>query len=128
MQVKQDSLERARALPHLPIGEDREPVFAEPWQAQVFALTLSLYEAGVFTWPEWADRLSREIKRAQAEGDPDLGDTYYSHWLAALEGLSAEKGVVTGDALAARKQDWHDAYMATPHGEPVSLNALKGTP
>ena len=81
-------------MPSIPRDADG-PVFREPWEAQAFAMTLALHERGVFTWPEWAAALAAEIKRAQAAGDPDTGETYYSHWLAALEKLVAEKGVTT---------------------------------
>ena len=80
------------AVAPLPRAADGEPVFAEPWQAKAFAMTLKLYERGVFSWPEWAATLAAEIKRAQAAGDPDDGSTYYRHWLAAIERLSVEKG------------------------------------
>ena len=80
----------AAVVPSLPRDEGG-PVFHEPWEAQAFAMTLALYRRGLFTWPEWAAALSEEIKRAQAAGDPDRGDTYYRHWLAALERLVAEK-------------------------------------
>jgi nitrile hydratase accessory protein len=83
-----------KTAPNVLPGQPRDgdgPVFAEPWQAQAFALTLKLYEAGHFTWREWAETLGAEIDAARASGDPDLGDTYYRHWLAALERLVAEK-------------------------------------
>ncbi len=114
-----------RGLPGQP-RDDEGPVFKEPWEAQAFALTLTLHEAGHFTWAEWTEALSAEIRAAQARGDPDLGDTYYRHWLAALERLVAEKGlVVTGD-LKARKAAWHQAFLDTPHGQPVVLEAGSG--
>ena len=79
-------------MPSIP--RDAEgPVFREPWEAQAFAMTLALYERGLFNWPEWAATLGEEIKSAQAAGDPDTGETYYRHWLAALERIVAEKGV-----------------------------------
>ena len=87
-----DFAELIAALPGLPRDEGG-PVFREPWEAQAFAMTLALYKRGLFTWPEWAETLGAEIKRAQAAGDPDSGDTYYRHWLAALERLVAEKGI-----------------------------------
>ena len=114
---------RAPEAPPLP-GQPRDgdgPVFREPWEAQAFALTLNLYEAGHFTWPEWAEALAAEIKAAQAGGDPDLGDTYYRHWLAALERLVAAKGLVLDPEMAARKAAWAQAYRDTPHGRPVAL-------
>ena len=103
--------------------DDDGPVFKEPWEAQAFALTLELHQAGHFTWAEWAEALSAEIKAAQAHGDPDLGDTYYRHWLAALEALAARKGLVQAPALRTRKEAWKQAYLQTPHGQPVQLRA-----
>ena len=102
-------------------GDETGPVFREPWEAQAFALAVELSEAGVFTWAEWAETLGAEIKAAQAAGDPDLGDTYYRHWLAALERLVAEKGLLGTADLAARRDAWARAYRATPHGQPVAL-------
>lgn len=108
-------------LPGQPNDGCGEPVFAEPWMAQAFAMTVKLHEMGLFTWPEWAAALSAEIRRAQADGDPDLGDTYYLHWLAALERLVTEKGASSAGELAARKDAWDRAAKATPHGQPVLL-------
>ena len=108
------------ALPGLPRSADG-PVFAEPWQAQAFALALKLHQDGRFTWKEWADTLAAEITRAQAAGDPDDGRTYYHHWLAALERLAVTKGLATSPSLAKCKIDWEKAYKKTPHGQPVRL-------
>ena len=108
------------SLPALPVNEEG-PVFAEPWQAQAFAMTLELYRAGHFTWTEWTAHLSAEIAAAQASGDPDLGDTYYHHWLAALEKLVAEKGLTSTAELGTRKIEWDEAARHTPHGEPIVL-------
>lgn len=76
-----------------------EPPFREPWEAQAFAMTVKLHEAGHFTWPEWAAVLSEEIAKAQERGDPDLGTTYYDHWLRALERIVVAKGIVRPDEL-----------------------------
>jgi nitrile hydratase accessory protein len=97
------------------------PVFREPWEAQAFAMTLALHERGVFSWKEWATTLAAEIKRAQAAGDPDTGETYYSHWLNALEKLVAEKGVATQDTLHRYRDAWDRACDRTPHGQPIEL-------
>src|SRR2546421_10464520 len=110
----------ARALPDLPQDEEG-PVFREPWEAQAFAMTLALYQRGLFKWPEWAARLSDEIKRAQREGDPDTGETYYRHWLNALERLVAEKGVADAATLSRYRHAWDHAADRTPHGEPIEL-------
>ncbi|TMJ03262.1 MAG: nitrile hydratase accessory protein [Alphaproteobacteria bacterium] len=111
----------ARALPDLPQDADG-PVFGEPWEAQAFAMTLALHERGLFKWPEWAAALAAEIKRAQAAGDPDTGETYYHHWLNALERLVAEKGVTDTSTLARYQHAWDHAADRTPHGEPIELS------
>ncbi len=109
------------ALPSLP--RDAEgPVFREPWEAQAFSMALALHQRGLFTWPEWAATLAEEIKRAQAAGDPDTGETYYRHWLAALERLVAEKGIATMDTLACYRHAWDHAAHRTPHGKPITLS------
>jgi nitrile hydratase accessory protein len=107
-------------VPSIPRDADG-PVFREPWQAQAFAMTLALHARGVFTWAEWAAALGAEIKRAQAAGDPDTGETYYLHWLAALEKLVAEKGVTSGETLHCYRHAWEHACERTPHGQPIEL-------
>jgi nitrile hydratase accessory protein len=107
-------------VPDVPSDTDG-PVFREPWEAEAFAMTLALHERGLFTWVEWAAALAAEIKRAQAGGDPDTGETYYLHWLAALEKIVAEKGV-TDEAMLRRYRDaWDRACDRTPHGQPIEL-------
>jgi nitrile hydratase accessory protein len=110
------------AVPGIPCDAEG-PVFREPWEAQAFAMTLHLYDRGLFKWPEWAAILGDEIKKAQAAGDPDTGETYYRHWLAALERIVAEKGVT--DALTLRRyfDAWDHAADRTPHGQPIQLKA-----
>lgn len=107
-------------VPSIPRDADG-PVFREPWEAQAFAMTLALYERGLFTWGEWAAALAAQISQAQAGGDPDTGETYYSHWLAALEKLVAEKGVATPATLARYRDAWDRACDRTPHGQPIVL-------
>lgn len=110
-------------LPGLPRDDSGSPVFREPWQAQAFAMALRLHDAGHFTWAEWAAALAEQIRAAQVGGDPDRGDTYYHHWLAALEQLACAKGLVSHDELAQRKLAWADAARATPHGQPIELRS-----
>jgi nitrile hydratase accessory protein len=108
------------ALPALP-RDDEGPVFNAPWEAQAFAMTLSLHAAGAFTWREWADALAAELSVAAAHGEPDDGSHYYEHWLAALEKLVTKKGVVPAQELQRRLDEWDAAVRATPHGKPVEL-------
>ena len=96
-------------------------MFAEPWQAQAFALAVKLSEAGYFTWKEWAATLADELKAAADRGESDDGTRYYEYWLAALERLVTGKGLTDFAALAERKEAWADAYRHTPHGKPVEL-------
>ena len=110
----------ADAVPGVPRDRDG-PVFREPWEAQAFSMALALHQRGVFTWPEWAATLADEIKRAQASGDPDSGETYYRHWLAALERLVAEKGITEGETLTRYRDAWDRAADRTPHGTPIEL-------
>ncbi|NNF78361.1 MAG: nitrile hydratase accessory protein [Rhizobiales bacterium] len=107
------------AVPSIPRNEEG-PVFAEPWQAQAFAMTIALYDAGRFTWPEWAEVLSDQLRKAGAE---QQGEDYYHHWLSALEQISSTKGLTSGSELAARKEAWDRAAHATPHGQPIVLGA-----
>ena len=105
-------------------GQPRDetgPVFREPWEAQAFAMTLALHERGLFSWNEWAHALAAEIAAVQAAGDADLGDTYYRHWLAALEGLISAKGVSSAAELGRYRRGWLRAAERTPHGAPIEL-------
>jgi nitrile hydratase accessory protein len=122
-----ESAERLAALPRLPRDEGG-PVFAEPWQAQAFALAVKLSEQGHFTWKEWAATLSGELQAAASRGEPDDGSHYYHHWLAALERLVTSKGLADPAALAERKEAWAEAYRRTPHGKPVALASDSGGP
>jgi nitrile hydratase accessory protein len=112
------------ALPRIPRDADG-PVFREPWEAQAFAMAVRLHEAGHFTWREWADRLAAEIKAVADRGETDDGSRYYYHWLAALEKVVADKGLITSGELAVRKDEWDAAARATPHGQPIELSNAK---
>ena len=119
--VEREASRRATlAVPGIP--QDAEgPVFREPWEAQAFAMALALHAAGLFAWSEWAVILGAEIRKAQATGDPDTGETYYRHWLAALERIVAEKGVTTRAILDDHCRAWKHAADRTPHGAAIEL-------
>ena len=111
-----------QGLGKIPHDEDG-PVFNAPWEAAAFALAVRLSEEGRFTWEEWTQALSRGIKEAQERGDPDLANTYYHHWVNALERLCAEKDLVAHEHIDRRKEEWRQAYLNAPHGKPIELSA-----
>lgn len=102
--------------------DNEGPVFKEPWEAQAFGMVVALHQTGAFSWDEWAAHLNAEITLAQAQGDPDLGDTYYQHWLQALEKLVREKNLSSELEISTRVEKWRSAYSNTPHGQPIELN------
>jgi nitrile hydratase accessory protein len=112
-----EPLQNSPGIPHDAAG----PVFREPWEAQAFAMTLCLYERAVFTWQEWASELAEAIRAAQAAGDEDLGDTYYQHWLRALERLIERKSVASTADIERTQSAWRRAAARTPHGKPIEL-------
>ena len=119
--IEREAARRAtEVIPSIP-QDAQGPVFREPWEAQAFAMTLALHAADLFAWTEWAAILGAEIKNAQAAGDPDTGETYYHHWLAALERIVAEKGVTTRETLTHHYHAWELAAARTPHGTPIEL-------
>lgn len=97
------------------------PVFQAPWEAQAFALAVSLHERGAFTWKEWADTLAGDIAEVSARGEPDTGEDCYRHWLTALERIVAAKGLVAAPALEERRHEWEVAAHRMPHGQPIEL-------
>jgi nitrile hydratase accessory protein len=116
------AIHTAISIPGMP-RDAGNPVFREPWEAEAFAMTLALYEKGLFTWAEWADALGAEIKRAQGAGDPDTGETYYLHWLNALEAMVAAKGIADRDMQHEYRDAWEHACERTPHGKPIELQS-----
>lgn len=96
--------------------------FQAPWHAEVFALTLALHRAGHFSWPEWTDYLAAALK-TETDVLPDSGqdEAYYQAWLAALCAIVTDKDITSEKDIAQMKKRWVDAYMQTPHGQPVHL-------
>ncbi len=117
---KQATQAALEAIPSIPSDAD-QPVFQAPWEAEAFAMVLALHQAGLFSWTEWAKTLSNSIDQAQSLGDPDLGDTYYLHWLNALEALVTAKGLGEPLVLKALADAWREAAASTPHGQPIEL-------
>ncbi|MDX1743015.1 MAG: nitrile hydratase accessory protein [Ruegeria sp.] len=98
-----------------------EPAFSEPWHAQVFAITVALNEDGRFDWSDWAARFSATLKRRGLDRELDGGDDYFNAWLETLERLLAEQGATVQDEVSDFRNAWEEAYLTTPHGEPVNL-------
>lgn len=105
--------------------DENGPVFDRPWQAQAFALTVELYKTGRFTWPEWVEVFSEEIKASPVMAGESVNDAYYRQWIAALEKMATSRKLLTADDVPARAEEWRQAYLNTPHGQPILLaNAL----
>jgi nitrile hydratase accessory protein len=115
-----DAAAPASGMPGIPSGADGV-VFREPWEAQAFAIAVALHERGMFSWSEWTATLAAEIQAAQERGDPDTGETYYHHWLAALERLVVAKQATNAATVARYRQAWERAARRTRHGTPIEL-------
>ena len=102
-------------------GSGEAPMFREPWEAHAFAMVLRLHEQGLFSWPEWAGVLADQSSAARTRGEADLGDTYYRHWLGALESIVAAKGASSVAELERYRDAWDHAADRTPHGQPIVL-------
>ena len=113
------TLTESASLPAPPV--DPGPVFREPWEAHAFAMTIELHGRGLFSWQDWTRTLTAAIATAQAAGDPDSGDTYYRHWLAALETIVAARGLASPAELIRYQSAWDHAADRTPHGQPIEL-------
>lgn len=97
------------------------PVFERPWQAQVFSLVVHLHQAGLFAWKDWVQVFSTQIRAAPALPGESANDAYYRQWAAAAETLVAALGLAGAQDVAQRAAQWRQAYLNTPHGQPVLL-------
>ncbi len=97
--------------------------FAEPWQARAFACAVELSRRGLYTWREWVQALSAEIATHPARPGEDPGAAYHRQWLATLEKLTALKALASSAEVDARAEQWRRAYLNTPHGQAVRLEA-----
>lgn len=113
-------MKKSEALGPL-VRKDEGPTFEEGWQAQVLALAFNLVEQGQFTSVEWSEALGAELVKAHERGDTDDTDTYYRAVLSALEELLNSQNSLSGAVLDERTEAWREAYLRTPHGQPVEL-------
>ncbi len=111
---------RYNPLPFQPCDEN-EPVFDEPWHAQAFALAVHLSESGVFSWREWTEAITKEIMNAGDLEQANVENTYYKHWVYALEKIIKQKNIISNKELKIKLEEWRMAYLNTPHGNPVTL-------
>lgn len=109
-----------RALKPL-VAVDGQPAFDEAWQAQVLALADSLVQNGMFSAAAWSDTLGAALKRAAEDGAEDDQETYYRCALSALETLVADNSLIDRRAMKGKRDAWEQAYLSTPHGQPVEL-------
>jgi nitrile hydratase accessory protein len=93
------------ALPRL----NGELVFDEPWESRAFGLAVTVSDAGAYDWEEFRQRLIAEVGAWEAAHGHDHVEgaewRYYARWLASLERLLAEKGLVTPDELVRRMEE-----------------------
>lgn len=106
---------------------DGEAAFDEPWQAEALAIADTLVHNGMFSAVSWSRALGEALRKAEASGASDDQQTYYQCVLTALEGLIAQHSEIDRPAMAAKRGDWEQAYLSTPHGQPVKLDAQKTT-
>ncbi len=100
---------------------DGEPVFDEAWQAQLLAMVNQMIVDGVFSNVIWSDTLGQNLKNAEAQGQADDIDIYYTAVLATFETLLAQSSDVSAETITDKQQAWERAYLSTPHGQPVIL-------
>ena len=97
------------------------PVFEEPWHAQVFAITVAMNEAGVFQWTDWADRFGAMLKQHGLTRDLNGGSDYFHAWIETIEDFLADQKIALPTDLEVLKSAWEQAYLQTPHGQPVKI-------
>lgn len=101
------------------LRDDDRPIFNDSWEAEALAIVRVLVSRGAFSAREWYDVISAEIRAAQERGDPDRGDTYYQHWMRALERITIEHGIIDPGTLVEHQRLWSLAVANTPHGSPI---------
>ena len=89
-----------------------EVIFEEPWQGRVFAMTILLNKAGLFSWDEFQSELISTIGHWDKEGDRSEGYEYYERFSDALNSLLGKKGIVAVEELLEKTEE----YVNRPHG------------
>jgi len=104
------NMEEGIALPR----KNGELVFDAPWEGRAFGMAVALNENGEYEWREFQTMLAAEIADAEQSND---SSTYYERWLASLEKLLLDKGMLeakeleirtTEYASGERDDDWYD--------------------
>ncbi|MEM7540050.1 MAG: nitrile hydratase accessory protein [Pseudomonadota bacterium] len=109
MTTERSNLPSLDEISRLPLDDDHDIVFREPWEARAFGIVVHLHQEGHFTWPDWADYIAKEIKAA---GASDTGEDYYLYWLSAAEKILADSNVCDVEEVRARKADLEAAQNA----------------
>ena len=98
--------------PGAPPRENGELVFSKPWESRAFGMAITLYEQGYFEWQEFQRALIAEIKAWDCEHPDQVGWSYYTHWLSALEKVLGAKDLCAGIEVDQREKE----FSARPHG------------
>lgn len=123
------SIQMCLNAPYIP-KDDGEVVFSAPWEARAFAMVVKLHDAGHFTWKQWVDAFSAEIARAENSEHVKAGhtDDYYECWLAAMENLLKQQGLMTDESLEHEIQRTLESWPHPDHvakREPIALDPAK---
>jgi nitrile hydratase accessory protein len=92
-----DALTGDAALPR----SNGEIVFDQPWEARAFSLAVALCEAGRYEWNGFRDRLIDAV----GEAGPDDGSGYYAAWMAALESVVVDRGLLDRSEIVNRVEE-----------------------
>ena len=99
------TMEAKNALPR----ENGELVFQAPWEARAFGLAVALNEKDLYEWREFSSQLASEIAAAEQNNNPS---SYYARWVASLEELLIDRGLISREQLDARTAEYaiHDHH------------------
>ena len=104
-------------------GANLDPyhAFEAPWHAEVFALAIHLNEKGHFSWVEWSNLLGENLKKYNFGQESVGSDLYYQAWLQTLIEIMRDKEIFDNETFNSIRDQWVNAYIKTPHGEPVCI-------